>query len=188
VTADHQKVVHPQEDLKVDLQEAVILTDPAMTQEPHVDLEHREQNQAIVFQESANHTIQMVASVSLTKEEIVNHSIAIIVKVVSAVHSEIASHLMASASRTKEEIVNHSIAITVKAESVVHSGIVSHLMGKESHTKVEENANRSIAITAKVASANHTKAANASLLVELKTQHVHLTKEIIAGIAMRPLK
>ena len=50
VTADHQKVVHPQEDLKVDLledqkadlQEAVILTDPAVTQEPHVDLEHLE--------------------------------------------------------------------------------------------------------------------------------------------------
>jgi hypothetical protein len=157
VTADHQKVVHPQEDLKVDLledqkedqkedlQEAVILTDLAMTQEPHVDLEHLEQNQAIVFQENANHTIQMV---------------------VSAVHLEIASHLMASVNRTKVEIVNHSIAIIVKVASAVHSEIASHLM----------------------ASANHIKVENASLLAELKIQHVHLTKEIIAGIAMRPQK
>lgn len=156
MTADHQKVVHPQEDLKVDLpedqkadlQEAVILTDLAMTQEPHVDLEHLEQNQAIVFQENAN------------------HSIAIIAKVENVVHSETASHLMANVSRIKEEIVNHSIATTVKVVSAVHSEIASHLM----------------------ASANPIKAANASLLAELKIQHVHLIKAIIAGIAMQPLK
>jgi hypothetical protein len=149
VTADHQKVVHPQEDLKVDLpedqkadlQEAVILTDLAMTQEPHVDLEHLEQNQAIVFQENAN------------------HSIAIIAKVENVVHSETASHLMANVSRIKEEIVNHSIATTVKVVSAVHSEI-----------------------------ANHIKVANASLLAELKIQHVHLIKAIIAGIAMQPQK
>jgi len=178
VTADHQKVVHPQEDLKVDLledqkedlQEAVILTDPAMTQEPHVDLEHLEQNQAIVFQESANH---LMASVSRTKEEIVNHSIAIIVRAVSVVHSEIASHLMASVNRIKVEIVNHS---TAKVESVVHSETASHLM---------VSVNRS---TAKVVNENHIKVENASLLAELKIQHVHLTKAIIAGIAMRPQK
>jgi hypothetical protein len=159
VTADHQKVVHPQEDLKVDLledqkedlQEAVILTDPAMTQEPHVDLEHLEQNQAIVFQENANHIIQKVASA--VHLEIASHSIAIIVKVANAVHSEIANHLMVSANRTKVEIVNHSIATT-----------------------------------AKVVNANHIKVENAGLLAELKIQHVHLTKAIIAGIAMRPQK
>jgi hypothetical protein len=156
VTADHQKVVHPQEDLKVDLledqkedlQEAVILTDPAMTQEPHVDLEHLEQNQAIVFQENAS------------------HSIAIIVKVASAVHSEIASHLMASANHIKVANASHSIAIIVKVASAVHSEIVNHLMEIE----------------------NHIKAVNASLLAELKILHVHLTKAIIAGIAMRPQK
>jgi hypothetical protein len=152
VTADHQKVVRTQEDLKVDLledqkedlQEAVILTDPVMTQEPHADLEHREQNQAIVFQESANH---LMANANRTKEEIASLSI---VKVESVVHSETVSHLMASVSRTKVEIVNHS--------------------------------------TAKVENANPIKAVNASLLAELKIQNVHLTKAIIAGIAMRPQK
>jgi hypothetical protein len=181
VTADHQKVVRTQEDLKVDLledqkedlQEAVILTDPAMTQEPHVDLEHREQNQAIVFQESANHLME---SVSRTKAEIVNHSIAIIVRAVSVVHSEIASHLMASVNRTKEEIASRS---TAKVESVVHSETASHLM---------VSVNRSTATTAKVVNANHIKEENASLLAELKIQHVHLTRAIIAGIAMRPQK
>ena len=178
MTADHQKVVHPQEDLKVDLledqkedlQEAVILTDPAMNREPHVDLEHLEQNQAIVFQESANH---LMASVSRTKAEIVNHSTA---KVASAVHLEIASHLMASVNHTKVEIVNHSI---VKVENVVHSETASHLMA---------SVNRLTATTAKVVNANPIKVESASLLAELKIQHVHLTKEIIAGIAMRPLK
>jgi hypothetical protein len=177
VTADHQKVVHPQEDQKEDLQEAVILTDPAMTQEPHVDLEHLEQNQAIVFQENVNHT--KVANASRTKEENANHSIVITAKVVNAVHSEIASHLMASVNRTKEENVNHSIVITARVENVVHSETASHLMASVNHSAV---------ITAKVVNANHIKAANASLLAELKIQHVHLTKEIIAGIAMRPLK
>jgi hypothetical protein len=178
VTADHQKVVHPQEDLKVDLledpkedlQEAVILTDPAMTQEPHADLEHREQNQAIVFQENANH---LMANANRTKEEIASLSIA---KVESVVHSEIASHLMASVNRTKVEIASRSIA---KVESVVHSETVSHLMASVS---------RLTGITAKVVNANHIKVENASLLAELKIQHVHLTKAIIAGIAMRPQK
>jgi hypothetical protein len=174
VTADHQKVVRTQEDLKVDLledqkedlQEAVILTDPAMTQEPHVDLEHREQNQAIVFQENANHSI---------------------VRAVSAVHLEIASHLMANANHIKEEIVNHSIATTVKVVSAVHSETASHLMASVSRTKAEI-ANHLTGITAKVENANPIKAANASLLAELKIQRVHPIKAIIAGIAMRPLK
>jgi hypothetical protein len=85
VTADHQKVVHPQEDLnldlladqKADLQEAVILTAHVMTQEllasseglvmiqvPHV---HHVQNHPIVFQQSASLTIQRAANASLTK-------------------------------------------------------------------------------------------------------------------------
>jgi hypothetical protein len=177
VTADHQKVVHPQEDLKVDLledpkvdlQEAVILTDPAMTREPHVDLEHLEQNQAIVFQESASHTIQKVASVSPIKAEIVNHLIATTAKVVSAVHLGIASHTIqkaASVNLIKEESVNRLTATTAK---VVSANRIK-----------EEIANRLIATIAKVV--------NANLLAELKIQHVHLTKEIIAGIAMRPLK
>jgi hypothetical protein len=186
--------VHPQEDLKVDLQEAVILTDPAMTQEllasseAHVTIQvllaHHVQNHPIVFHQIASHTIQKVASANPTKAEIVNHSIAITVKVVNVVHSEIASHLMASVSLTKAEIVNHSIA---KVVSVVHSEIASHLMASVNHIK-EEIVNHSIATTAKVVSVNPIKAANASLLAELKIQHVHLTKEIIAGIAIRPLK
>jgi hypothetical protein len=180
VTADHQKVVHPQEDLPAD-QKAAVLAARVMTQELHVSSEdratiqvphvHHVPNHPIVFQENANHSIAITAKV----EE-------------SAVHSEIVSHLMENASPTKVENANHSIAITAKVEeSAVHSEIVSHLMARENPTKVE-NANHSIAITAKEASANRTKAANASLLVELKTQHVHRTKEIIAGIAMRPLR
>ena len=104
-----------------------------------------------------------MANANRTKEEIASRSIAIIVRAVSVGHSETVSHLMASANRTKEEIASRS---TAKAESVVHSETVSHLM----------------------ASANHIKVENANLLAELKIQHVHLTKAIIAGIAMRPQK
>ena len=148
---------------------------------------HHVQNHPIVFQENANHLMEKESPI---KVEIVNHSIVITAKVAeSVVHSGIVSHLMVSVNHTKvEEIANHSIAITAKvAESVVLSGIVSHLMVSASRIKVE-NANRSIAITAKVANANHTRAANANLLAELKTQHVHPIKEIIVGIAMRPLR
>ena len=133
MTADHLKVVHPQEDLLADQKAAVLAArvtiqelpvsseDHATIQVPHV---HHVPNHPTVFQ----------------------------------------------------EIVNHSIVITARVESAVRSEIVSHLMGKE---------NRSIG---KVASASPTRAVNASLLAERKTLHAHLTKEIIAGIAMRHLK
>ena len=125
MTADHQKVVHPQEDLnldlladqKADLQEAVILTAHVMTQEllasseglvmiqvPHV---HHVQNHPIVFHQIASHTIQKVESASLIKEEIVNHSIAITARVANAVHSETASHLMERENPIKVESVSH---------------------------------------------------------------------------------
>ena len=197
MTADHQKVVHPQEDLPADQKAAVLAArvtiqvllasseDHATIQVPHV---HHVQNHPTVFQENASH---LMGKENRIKVEIASHSIVITAKVAeSAVHSEIVNHLMGKENHTKvEENANHSIAITAKeAESVVLSEIVNHLMGKESPTKVEENANHSIAITAKVASANRTKEANVSLLAELKTQHVHPIKEIIAGIAMRPLR
>ena len=88
---------------------------------------------------------------------------------------------MASVNHIKEEIVSHSI---VKVANAVHSETASHLMASVNRTKVEI-ASRSIA---KVVNANHIKVENASLLAELKIQHVHLTKAIIAGIAMRPQK
>jgi hypothetical protein len=149
VTADHQKVVHPQEDLKedllvdqkVDLQEAVILTGRVMTQVPLVNSEvhattlalhvHLDQNQLIVFHQNAN-LIKAAANASPIKAEIVNH-------------------LMESANLIKEANVN-----LIKVETA------NHLM----------------------ASVNPIKAANASLLAELKIQHEHPIKEIIAGIAM----
>jgi hypothetical protein len=177
----HQKE-DPQQDLpadqKVALPQVVILTAHAMiavTQEllassevhatiqvPHV---HRVPNHPIVFQQIVNH---LMGKENHIKEEIVNHSIVITAKVVSVVPSGIVSLLTGSASHTKEEIVNHSIAITAKEANAVPSEIANLLMGKENR------------LTA--------KAANASLLAELKTQHVHPIKEIIAGIAMRPLR
>ena len=82
------------------------------------------------------------------------------------------------------------------ASSEDHATIqVPHVHPVLNHPTVfQENASHTIAITAKVESAVHsgiaslTKAANASLLAEWKTLRVHLTKEIIAGIAMRHLK
>ena len=148
-----------------------------MTQVPHV---HPVQNQAIVFQENASPTKVAV----------------------------IANHLMAKENRIKVETANHSIAITAKVVNVVPSETVSQLMGNVnlikaesvSHIKVVKE-NHSIAIIAKVANAvplgtasqlmetaNRIKAESVSLLAELKIQHVHPIKEIIAGIATRPLK
>jgi hypothetical protein len=192
VTADHQKVVHPQEDLnldlladqKADLQEAVILTAHVMTQEllasseglvmiqvPHV---HHFQNHPIVFHQIASHTIQKVESASLIKEEIVNHSIAITARVANAVHSETASHLMERENLIKEvseSLIrvakeNHSIVITARVANAVHSETANHLMERENPIKVE----------------------SVSHLAEQKIQHVHRIKEIIAGIAMLLLR
>jgi hypothetical protein len=185
--------VHQKEDLqqdlpadqKVALPQVVILTahvTTAMTQEllasseahvtiqvPHV---HHVQNHPIVFQQSASLTIQRAANASLTKVakenrikvEIANHSIVTTVKVVSVVHSVTVNQLMESASRIKVAKENHSIAIAAKEANAVPSETASHLMGN----------------------VNRIKAESASLLAELKIQHVHLIKEIIAGIAMRP--
>jgi hypothetical protein len=141
-----------------------------MIQVPHV---HPARNHPIVFQQIASHLMASVNPIKAESESRIkaakeNHSIAITVKVANAVLSETASQLMASASRTKVEIVNHLI---VKVVSAVHSEIASHLMA---------SVNRLTVTTAKVESA--------SLLAELKIQHVHPIKEIIAGIATRPLK
>ncbi len=180
MTADQQKVVHPQEDLEADQIALASSEAHAMTQELHATIQvphvHHVQNHPIVFQEIASHSIEKVANA--------NRSIAITAKVASVVHSEIVNRLMAkenhtkvvaSASLIKAVNANRSIVITVKAESAVHSGIVSRLMEKENHTKV-------------VANASLIKAVNANHLAELKIQHAHPIKEIIAGIAMRPLK
>ena len=181
MTADQQKVVHPQEDLEADQIALASLEAHAMTQELHATIQvphvHHVQNHPIVFQEIASHSIEKVANA--------NRSIAITAKVASVVHSEIVNRLMAkenhtkvvaSASLIKAVNANRSIVTTVKvAESAVHSGIVSRLMEKENHTKV-------------VANASLIKAVNANHLAELKIQHVHPIKEIIAGIATRPLK
>ena len=62
-------------------------------------------------------------------------------------------------------------------------------MANANHTKVAANASLIKAEIAShlMASANPTKVENASLLAELKIQHVRLIKEIIAGIGMRSL-
>jgi hypothetical protein len=185
--------VHQKEDLqqdlpadqKVALPQVVILTahvTTAMTQEllassedhvtiqvPHV---HHVQNHPIVIQQSASLTIQRVANASLTKVarenrikvEIANHSIVTTGKEANAVPSETASLLMGNVNRIKVAKENHSIAITAKETNAVPSETASLLMGN----------------------VNRIKAESASLWAELKIQHVHLIKEIIAGIATRP--
>jgi hypothetical protein len=169
----HQKE-DPQQDLsadqKVALPQVVILTAHAMIAV----------TQELLASSEVHATIQVPHV-----HRVPNHPI---------VFQQIASHLMGKENHIKEEIVNHSIVTTAKVVSVVHSVTVNHLM---------ENANHSIVITAKEANAVPSeianllmgkenrltaKAANASHLAELKTQHVHPIKEIIAGIAMRPLR